>query len=155
MAEELPPMTVDVCKGQCCQCRGLPTQLGYFKIAYRRLSNWYWLSTSYGSQQSNCFSTQLGDFDGFRAKKHQNSGYWVYDYLIKIGLLWSCLSRAKKPVCCRLVLWSFGNTGEGLCANAWATVMIPLDCQINRRCPVTWKNVEKKENQMQKEERWA
>ena len=50
-------------------------------------SNQYRLSTSRGSQQSNCFTTQLGDFDYFTAEKHPNLGNWAYDYLIEIGLL--------------------------------------------------------------------
>ena len=45
------------------------------------------LSTSRGSQQSNCFSSQLGDFDYFTAEKHPNLWNWAYNYLIKIGLL--------------------------------------------------------------------
>ena len=48
-------------------------------------SNQYRLSTSRGSQQSNCFSAQLGVFN-CKAEKHQNSGNWVYIYLIKVGL---------------------------------------------------------------------
>ena len=68
------------------------------------------LSTSCESQQFNCFSTQLGDFDYFPAEKHQNWENWVYDYLIEIGLLWSHLLRAKKPIYHGLVFWSVGNT---------------------------------------------
>ena len=49
-------------------------------------SNQYRLSTSRGSQQSNCFSAQLGDFGCFTAEKHPNLGNWASDYLIKIGL---------------------------------------------------------------------
>ena len=36
----------------------------------------------------------------------------AYDYLIKIGLLWSRLPPAKKSICRGLVLWSFGNTDD-------------------------------------------
>ena len=75
-------------------------------------NNQYRLSTSRGSQQSNCFSAQLGDFGYFPAEKHPNLGNWVYDYLIKIGLLWSHLPQVKKPIYRGLVLWSFGNTGQ-------------------------------------------
>ena len=120
----------------CCQCCGLPTELGYFEIAscrskncwvgglklgyffsfkfasflsiqrvsdplqtpkkilfinftdYDNLeSNQYPLSTSRGSQQSICFSTQLGDFNYFMTEKHPNLENWAYNYLIKIGLL--------------------------------------------------------------------
>ena len=74
-------------------------------------SNQHQLSTSRGSQQFNYFSAQSGDFDYSMAAKHPNLGNWAYDYLIKIGLLWSrLLPQAKKPICRRLVLWSFGNT---------------------------------------------
>ena len=76
----------------------------------RRKSNQYRLSTSRGSQQSNCFSAHLGDFGYFTAEKHPNLGNWAYDYLIKIGLLWSHLPRVKKPIYRGLVLRSFGNT---------------------------------------------
>ena len=64
------------------------------------------------SQQSNCFSAQLGEFGYFTAEKHPNLGNWAYDSLIKIGLLWSHLPRVKKPIYRGLVLWSFGNTEE-------------------------------------------
>ena len=68
-------------------------------------------STSCRSQQSNWFSTQFGDSGYFTAEKHPNSGNWLHtNYLIKIGLLWSHLPQAKKPVCHGLVLWSFGKT---------------------------------------------
>ena len=147
--------------GQCCQCRGLPAQLGHFeilchgskncwagglKLGYfsfvcpRQLfflqicqfpvnsesfwassmsknilfinfrdsdvlkSNQYRLSTSRGSQQSNCFSPQLGDFGFFTAEKHPNLGNWAYHYLIKIGLLWSHLPWVEKPIYRGLVL---------------------------------------------------
>ena len=33
------------------------------------------------------FSTQLSDFDNFKAEKHPNLGNWANDYKIKIGLL--------------------------------------------------------------------
>ena len=46
-------------------------------------SNQYQLSTSRGSQKSNCFSTKLGDFGYFTAEKNPNLGNWAYDYLIK------------------------------------------------------------------------
>ena len=45
------------------------------------------------NKQCNWFSTQLGDYGYFTAEKHPNLGNWAYDYLIKIGLLWSCLPR--------------------------------------------------------------
>ena len=50
-------------------------------------SNQYPLSTSPGRQQSNCFSTQLDDFNYFMTEKHPNLENWAYNYLIKIGLL--------------------------------------------------------------------
>ena len=46
------------------------------------------------------------------AEKHPNLGNWVYNYLIKIGLLWSRLPWAKRPIWDGLVLWSFGNTAS-------------------------------------------
>ena len=49
--------------------------------------NQYKFSTSRGSQQSNCFSAQLGDFDYFAAEKYPNLENWVHNYLIKVGLL--------------------------------------------------------------------
>ena len=74
-------------------------------------SNQYRLSTSRGSQQSNCFSAQTGGFDYFMAEKHPNLGNWAY-YLIKIGLLCSPLLGAEKqnktnnlPRCGALKFW--------------------------------------------------
>ena len=83
-------------------------------------SNQYRLSTSRGSQQSNCSSTQLGDFGYFTAEKHPNLGNWAYDYLIKIGLLWSHFPWVKKPIYRGLVLWSFGNTAWIVWALRWS-----------------------------------
>ena len=40
-------------------------------------SNQYWQSTLRGSQQSNCFTTQLDDFDYFTAQKYLNLGNWM------------------------------------------------------------------------------
>ena len=51
-----------------------------------------WKSTIY------CFSTWLGDFVYFKAERNPNLGNWAHDYLIKIGLLWSCLLWVKSQV---------------------------------------------------------
>ena len=54
-----------------------------------------------------------GGFDYFTAQKHPNLRNSVYDYLMKMGLLWSGLLQEKKGSICPglAALWSFGNIG--------------------------------------------
>ena len=44
-------------------------------------------------------------------QKHLNLGNWEYDYFIKIGLLWSCIPWARKPICRGWHSEVLGNTG--------------------------------------------
>ena len=77
------------------------SMLGWFHKSSVSLTYMYWPTMKTG---------RLGDFDYFTAEKlHPNLGNWAYDYLIKIGLLWSCLPWAKMPICCSLVLWNFAG----------------------------------------------
>ena len=89
------------------QCpRTLFSSISRIKTSWRAINIDYLLHGEVNNLiifQFNYFSTQLRDFDYFTAGKNQNLGNWVYNYLIKIGLLWSRLPLTKKSICSGLV----------------------------------------------------